>query len=66
MPRRTSFSAPLRELVFEPVGMRIPDRAAGRFGEGRVERLVPPGRPSDLYGDVIVSVARVRAMEGRP
>ena len=48
----------------EPISIRIPDRAAGAFGEGRRERLAYPGRPSCLFADTLVSVARVRAGEG--
>jgi hypothetical protein len=49
--------------AIEPVTTRLPDRGGGYFGNGRWARLTPPGRPSDIFGDVIVTVARVRAME---
>jgi hypothetical protein len=52
-----------RPLVLEPVALRIPDRSSGAFGEGRRERLSFPGRPSCLFADTIVTVARVRAGE---
>lgn len=44
---------------------RVPDRASGAFGEGRRTRLPNPGRPSCLYGNALVSLSRVKAMEGK-
>lgn len=53
-----------RHLVLEPVPVRVPDRSKGYFGQGRWGGgLTPAGRPSDIYGDVIVSVARMRFLE---
>lgn len=51
-------------FVFRPQRMRLPDRAKGAFGQGRTtNKLAPQGRPSDIFGDVIVTVSRVRALE---
>jgi len=54
----------LRSLDLAIQVWRVPDRAGGSFGEGRRTRLAHPGRPSCLYGNALVSLARVRAMEG--
>jgi hypothetical protein len=53
----------LRDLMLERWPMRIPDRSKGHFGDGRHARLSPQGRPTDLFGDVVINVSRVRAME---
>jgi hypothetical protein len=52
-------------LILERLVLRIPDRGRGFFGAGRrvATELTPPGRPSDIYGDVLVTVSRVKAME---
>lgn len=53
------------EFRFEPEAIRIVDRGPDYFGAGRrarADRLTVPGRPTDLFGDVLVRVARVRAM----
>lgn len=50
----------LTRLDLERVPVRVPDRV-GFSGEDRGrKRLAPTGRPLDIYGDVIVSVARLR------
>jgi hypothetical protein len=59
-PRKT-------RLILERVVLRIPDRGRGFFGAGRrvATELPPPGHPSDVYGDVLVTVSRVKALEAR-
>jgi hypothetical protein len=53
------------DLVLEPETWRLPDRGKGYFGQGRTTELSPPGRPNDIYGDVLVTLSRIRAMEVR-
>jgi hypothetical protein len=69
MPRltRDGRSVPplLRSLDLAIEVWRVPDRASGAFGQGRRTRLPSPGRPSCLYGNVLVSLSRVEAMEGK-
>lgn len=51
-------------VTIEHGTLRLPDRADGAFGQGRTtNKLTPQGRPSDIFGDVIVTVSRVRALE---
>jgi hypothetical protein len=52
-------------LNLEPEIWRLPDRGRGYFGKGRRAELAPVGRPYDVFGDVLVTLARVKAMEGR-
>lgn len=47
----------VRTLTIETTTLRLPDRAGGEFGEGNRARLKPIGRPSDIYGDVVVTLA---------
>lgn len=50
---------PQQRLVIERVPMRLPDRVGFGFEDRYRKRLAPVGRPLDIYGDVIVSVARL-------
>jgi hypothetical protein len=69
MPRltRDGRSVPplLRSLDLAIEVWRVPDRASGAFGEGRRPRLPNVGRPSCIYGNALVSLSRVKAMESK-
>lgn len=51
-------------FLIEAVSRKVVDRGSvGEFGVKARPKITPDGRPSDLFGDVYVSVARVRFLE---
>ena len=52
----------LRELRLEREQIRIPDRVGleRELKDRSLRRFYPVGRPGDIFGDVVITLARVR------
>lgn len=53
------------KLKLTPQTWRVPNRAGGVYQDASAwaRSLKPIGRPNDIYGDVLVTLSRVKAME---